>query len=66
MKGRRIPVLSYLAALFIGAMLFAVVWRWSYRSASSTVVLSGIAGVVIAVSLFWLLNEFNKPKDDGD
>jgi hypothetical protein len=64
MKGRRIPVLSYLAALFVGAMLFAVVWRWIFPSASSTVVLSGIAGVVIAVSLFWLMNEIKKPKDD--
>jgi hypothetical protein len=53
-----------MAALVIGAILFAVFWKWLFGSASSTVVISGITGVVVAVSIFLLWNEFNKPKDD--
>jgi phosphate/sulfate permease len=55
-----------MAALVIGAILFAVLWKWLFGSASSTVVIAGIAGVVIAVSVFLLWNEFKKPNDlDG-
>ena len=63
MKRSRWHVLSYLAAVYMGAILFAVVWKWLFGSATSTVVISGIAGVVIAVSVFLLWNERNKPKD---
>ena len=64
MKRSRLHLLSYMAALVIGAILFAVFWKWLFGSASSTVVISGITGVVVAVSIFLLWNEFKKPKDD--
>jgi hypothetical protein len=55
-----------MAALVIGVILFAVLWLWLFGSASSTVVIVGIAGVVIAVSVFSLWNEFKNPNDlDG-
>jgi hypothetical protein len=53
-----------MAALVIGAILFAALWKWLFGSASRTVVMSGITGVVVAVSIFLLWNEFKKPKDD--
>jgi Na+-driven multidrug efflux pump len=64
MKRPRTPIISYLAALVIGALLFAVFWRWMFGSGSSGVVISGIAGVLVAVIIFLLWNEFRKPKDD--
>lgn len=54
-----------MAALFIGAILFAVLWKWLFGSASSGVVISGIAGVVVAAIMFLLWNELKKPNDDG-
>ena len=63
MKRSKLPFLSYMAALVIGAILFAVLWKWLFGSASSTVVIAGIAGVVIAVSVFLFWNEFKKPND---
>ena len=64
MKRVRAHILSYLAALVIGAILFAVFWRSMFGSASSGVVISGIAGVVVAVIIFLLWNEYRKPKDN--
>ena len=64
MKRSRVHLLSYIAALVIGAILFAIFWRWLFGSASSAVVLSGLAGVVVAVIIFLVWNEFKKPKDD--
>jgi hypothetical protein len=52
MKRSKLHLFSYMAALVIGAVLFAVLWKWLVGSASSTVVIVGIAGVVIAVSVF--------------
>ena len=52
-----------MAALVIGVILFAVLWKWLFGSASSTVVIAGIAGVVIVVSVFLLWNEFKEPND---
>lgn len=63
MKRSKLHLLSYMAALVIGAILFAVLWKWLFGSASSTVVIAGIAGVVVAVSVFLLWNEFKKPND---
>ena len=63
MKRSQLHLLSYMAALVIGAILFAVLWKWLFDFASSTVVIAGIAGVVIAVSAFLLWNEFKKPND---
>jgi hypothetical protein len=54
-----------LAALVIGVILFAVFWKWLFGSASSTVVIAGIPGVVMAVSIFLLRNEFRKPNNDS-
>jgi len=54
-----------MAALVIGAILFAVFWKLLFGSASSTVVIAGIAGVVVAVSTFLLWNEFRMPNDDS-
>jgi hypothetical protein len=64
MKKSRMHVLSYLASLVIGAILFAIFWRWMFGSGSSAFVIAGIAGVVIAVIIFLLWNEFKKPGDD--
>jgi len=64
MKKTRLQLLSYLAALVIGVILFATFWKCLFGSASSAVVTSGIMGVAIAVVLFLVWNEFKKPKDD--
>ena len=64
MRKSRLHVISYLAALVIGAILFAFFWKWLFGSASSAIVISGITGVVVAVSIFLLWNEFKKPNDD--
>jgi hypothetical protein len=65
MKHARIhlPNLSYVAAFIIGVILFASFWKAWFGSASSAVVLAGMAGVVVAVATFWLRNEFKNSKD---
>jgi hypothetical protein len=63
MKKSRAHLLSYIAALVIGAILFATFWKWMFGTASSSVVTSGIAGVAVTVILFWIWNEFKKPKN---
>ena len=63
MKRSRLHLLSYIAALVIGAVLFAVFWKWLFGSASSAVVVSGINGVFVSVIIFLLWNEFKKPND---
>lgn len=59
MKHKRIhmPDLSYIAAFLIGVILFALIWKAWFGSASSAVVLAGMAGVIVAVTAFWLRNE---------
>ena len=59
MKNEKIhmPNLSYIAAFVIDVILFAVVWKMLFGSASSAVVLAGMAGAVVAVIVFWLRNE---------
>ena len=64
MKRSRVHFLSYMAALVIGAILFATFWKWIFDSATNAVVIAGIAGVVVAVIIFLVWNEFKKPKDD--
>ena len=64
MKKSRVHRLSYIAALVIGVILFATFWKWMFGAASSSVVISGIAGVAVAVIIFLVWNEFKKPKDD--
>jgi hypothetical protein len=53
----RIHNLSYIAVFVIGVILFASVWKAWFGSASSAVVLAGMAGVAIAITVFWLHNE---------
>lgn len=59
MKHKRIhmPNLSYIAAFVIGVILFALIWKAWFGSASSTVVLAGMKGTTLAVTAFWLRNE---------
>jgi tetrahydromethanopterin S-methyltransferase subunit E len=64
MKRSRANFLSYMAALVIGAILFATFWKWIFGSASSLMVTAGIGGVVTAVIIFLVWNEFKKPRDD--
>lgn len=66
MKKLRLHLLSYIAVLVIGTILFASLWKWLFGSASSAVVIAGIAGVVAAVIIFLVWNEFKKPKDDNN
>jgi hypothetical protein len=51
------PTLSYIAAFVIGVILFAVIWKMLFGSASSSVVLAGMLGAVVAVIVFWLRSE---------
>lgn len=64
MKKSRTHLLPYLAALVIGAILFGTFWKWIFGSASSIVVIAGLIGVLSAVIIFLIWNEFKKPKDD--
>lgn len=59
MKHERIHIqnLSYIAAFVIGVILFASIWKAWFGSASSAVVLAGMAGAAVAVTAFWLRNE---------
>ena len=59
MKHERIhiPSISYIAAFVIGVILFASIWNMWFGSASSVMVLAGMAGVAVAVTAFWLRNE---------
>jgi hypothetical protein len=54
-----------MAALVIGAILFATFWKWIFGSASRLMVTAGIGGVVTAVIIFLVWNEFKKPRDDN-
>jgi hypothetical protein len=51
------PNLSYLAAFVIGVILFATIWNSFFGSASNATVLAGMAGVAVAVTIFWIRNE---------
>jgi glucan phosphoethanolaminetransferase (alkaline phosphatase superfamily) len=63
MKNPKPNILSYLAALIIGVILFAAVWKSVFGSASSSVVISGILGVAVAVVLLLAVSRFRRPKD---
>ncbi len=67
MKQQRIhmPNLSYIVAFVIGIILFATIWKSYFESASSAIVLAGMAGVAVAVAVFWIRNEIrpHKPKE---
>jgi hypothetical protein len=53
-----------MAALVIGAILFATFWKWVFGSASSLMVTAGIGGVVTAVITFLVWTEYKNPRDD--
>jgi hypothetical protein len=55
MKRNKHHLISYLAALVIGVILFAVFWKTFFGSASSPVVIAGIVGVAVAVILFLII-----------
>ena len=67
MKHQRIhmPTLSYIAAFVIGVILFAVILKGFFGSASSAIVLAGMAGVAVMVTAFWIRDEtaHHNPKD---
>ena len=50
------PNLSYIAAFVIGVIIFAVLWRMLFGSASGLMVLAGMIGAATAVTIFWLRN----------
>jgi hypothetical protein len=59
MKGRKfhLPNPSYIAAFVIGVILFTLFWKALFGASSNIVVLAGMAGVVVAVIVFWVWNE---------
>lgn len=57
-------LVSYLAALLIGVILFAAFWNTLSGSASSPVVIAGTVGVATAVILFLLWNRTKKTGSD--
>jgi glucan phosphoethanolaminetransferase (alkaline phosphatase superfamily) len=61
--GIRFSGLSYIAAFAVGVILFASFWKMWFGSASSVVVLAGMAGTAVAVVLFWLRSEYKNAKD---
>jgi hypothetical protein len=60
MKKSHPHLFSYLAALVIGVILFAVYWKTFFGSASSPVVIAGIAGVAMAVLIYLVMNTKKK------
>jgi hypothetical protein len=67
MKHQRIHMsnLSYIAAFVIGVILFATIWKSFFGSASSLMVLAGMAGVTTMVMVFWIRNEIQHHKPKG-
>ena len=57
------PNPSYVAAFVIGVILFAAFWKELSGSASSLIVLAGMAGVEIALTAFWIRNEIQHRND---
>jgi hypothetical protein len=60
-KTRGPHLLSYLAAFVIGVILFAMIWHWLFGSASGSVVIAGIAGVLIAVFIYLVRSKNDPP-----
>ncbi|MDP1546846.1 MAG: hypothetical protein Q8L87_12560 [Anaerolineales bacterium] len=61
MKVSRIhfPNISFIAAFVIGVILFAVFMKSLFGTASSSMVVAGMAGVAIAVSAFRIRQELH-------
>jgi hypothetical protein len=66
MKVSRIhfPNISFIAAFVIGVILFAVFMKSLFGAASSAMVLSGMAGVAIAVTAFRIRQELHSHKKE--
>jgi hypothetical protein len=65
MKHERIhiPSPSYIVAFVIGVILFASFWKAWFGSAASLIILAGMTGVAVVVTMFWLWNNFKNSKD---
>jgi len=61
-----LPTHSYIAAFVIGVILFASFWKAWVGWASSVMVLAGMAGVAVVVTVFWLWNELKNPKAEDN
>lgn len=59
-----IPNISFIAAFVIGVILFAVILKSLFGSASSAVILAGMAGVAVAVSAFRIRQELHSHKKE--
>ena len=68
MKHERIHMhnLSYIAAFVLGVILFAVFWKAWFGSASSMVVLAGMAGVAVIVTTFRIRDEIHHRNNRKD
>jgi hypothetical protein len=66
MKVSRIhfPNISFIAAFVIGVILFGVFVKSLFGAASSAMVLSGMAGVAIAVTAFRIRQELHSHKKE--
>jgi hypothetical protein len=59
-----LPNISFLAAFVIGVILFAVIVKNVFGSASNAMILAGMAGVAVAVSVFRIRQELRSPKKE--
>ncbi|WKZ35015.1 MAG: hypothetical protein QY332_15475 [Anaerolineales bacterium] len=66
MKASRIHLsnISYIAAFVIGVILFAVFMKSLFGTASSAMVLAGMAGVAITVTAFRIRQELHSHKKE--
>ena len=66
MKASRIhlPNSSFIAAFVIGVILFAVILKSLFGTASSAMILAGMAGVAVAVSAFRIIQELQHHKKE--
>ena len=62
MKTSHLYLVPCLAAFVIGVILFALFWKIFFGSASEMVVLMGMAGVALTVTIFWIRYEMRLHK----
>lgn len=58
--------ISYISAFVIGVLLFATFRRPLFGFTSTSILIAGIAGVAVAVIVFWLWNEIKRSKDSDN
>ena len=61
-SGFHLSNVSYLAAFVIGVILFAMFWKNMFGVVSGTMLLVGMAGVAIAVTVFRVRHEVRSRK----